>query len=340
MGRRAILLYLITGLCVGLCFPPASGTPLGVRILYPEQVLRERTRIGPDGALFLQDGGGTLRRFVTSTSDPLVLNRGDGEFHPLAPSSVAEALDAADARFVRRLRLEVYVLPYPVSDPMGSWSDSGAIYLSPGVYSLTEQQIHYLVGHEVGHQVQRSLLPDSDRQGWQSYRELRGIQDTTRFCATAIHRDRPHEVFAEDFRVLFGSPLGGDGGRIENQGILPPVQVPGLREYMLGLIGTSVASRVPVAVLYPNPLAAGELLMLSLPSTVTHPCVSIFDVCGRRVRELTTPRPVAAGLFEIPWDGKDDMGRALPNGVYYAAIRAGSATARASIQLLGDATKH
>ena len=47
----------------------------------------------------------------------------------------------------------------------------------------------------------------------------------------------------------------------------------------------------------------------------------MFDVNGRQVRQLIDGvRP--AGSSEIIWDGKDDMGRSLPAGIYRFRLRA------------------
>ena len=72
----------------------SQAIPAGISILDSERVLSERSRTLSDGLLYLQDEEGALRRFVTSTTDPLVMNPGDGQFHPL-PSRRFAACTAA-----------------------------------------------------------------------------------------------------------------------------------------------------------------------------------------------------------------------------------------------------
>jgi hypothetical protein len=43
---------------------------------------------------------------------------------------------------------------------------------------------------------------------------LRGL-DASRYQANAVHALRPHEVWAEDFRALFGGAIATSNGTIE-----------------------------------------------------------------------------------------------------------------------------
>ena len=49
--------------------------------------------------------------------------------------------------------------------------------------------------------------------------------------------------------------------------------------------------------------------------------VELFDVAGRRVRELP-PTRFGAGPHRVAWDGRDDAGGSLPPGVYFARLTA------------------
>jgi hypothetical protein len=54
--------------------------------------------------------------------------------------------------------------------------------------------------------------------------------------------------------------------------------------------------------------------------------LSVHDAAGRRVRELLSGLPVSssgtdAGGGEVLWDGRDESGRAVPAGVYWARLR-------------------
>jgi len=334
-------------LTLGAAGEAGAILPPGIRILTPAQVLADRTRHNPDGALYFQDDQGTGRRFLTSIDDPAITNRGDGSFHPASMDFVENAIESIDPRFLGLLRFETCILPFPVADPAGSWADEGAIYLSPGVYAPAARNIHFLISHEAGHLAHRALLPDADHAGWARYRALRRITDAARFNAFAAHRDRPHEIFAEDFRILFGSDEARLAGGIENADLPDPREVPGLRDFFLGLIASAERDMARVAppgvICYPNPLTRGDVLHFGFPGAHGAVDFTLFDVSGRRVRTIRNALPDAGGISETPWDGRDDAGRALSRGVYYATIRgaddatatpAGAASAHLTIRLI------
>jgi alkaline phosphatase D len=75
---------------------------------------------------------------------------------------------------------------------------------------------------------------------------------------------------------------------------------------------------------YPNPLRAtsSEATTQSLYSLPTEAFVTaaIYDLLGRRVRSLQNgTRP--AGDHVLFWDGKDDRGAAMPNGIYLLSMK-------------------
>jgi len=87
---------------------------------------------------------------------------------------------------------------------------------------------------------------------------------------------------------------------------------------------------IPSLVCAPNPFSGGTKIGLaSWPSNSASPAVRIFDVQGRCVRQLTVDRESYA-----VWDGKDDLGRPLPSGPYFARCdtKRGYATARTILQ--------
>jgi hypothetical protein len=71
---------------------------------------------------------------------------------------------------------------------------------------------------------------------------------------------------------------------------------------------------------YPNPLNATATnattkWRYSLP-TEAFVTTTIFDLLGRRVRRLHQKEKKNAGAHILTWDGKDERGAALPNGIY------------------------
>jgi photosystem II stability/assembly factor-like uncharacterized protein len=49
--------------------------------------------------------------------------------------------------------------------------------------------------------------------------------------------------------------------------------------------------------------------------------LDIFDVAGRRVRRLLNGALIPAGPWTVAWEGRDDRGSRLPEGVYLARLR-------------------
>jgi subtilisin family serine protease len=66
---------------------------------------------------------------------------------------------------------------------------------------------------------------------------------------------------------------------------------------------------------WPNPHASD--VRLGLPAMAGEGAVRIFDAGGRLVRSLDT----GAGDGVIRWDGRDEAGRVLPAGTYFARWR-------------------
>lgn len=71
----------------------------------------------------------------------------------------------------------------------------------------------------------------------------------------------------------------------------------------------------------PNPARGASTLRFSLAAAAAGTLV-IHDAAGRAVRTLAHG-PFARGAAAFTWDGRDDAGRALPRGVYFARLRAG-----------------
>ncbi len=77
---------------------------------------------------------------------------------------------------------------------------------------------------------------------------------------------------------------------------------------------------VPVlAGLSRNPFRDRTEIAFSLPEAAT-PRVSIFDVLGRRVRDLTDGAARNAGTYRVEWDGRDASGRSAATGSYFIRL--------------------
>ena len=85
-------------------------------------------------------------------------------------------------------------------------------------------------------------------------------------------------------------------------------------------VGSSppAASRLALEAPAPNPSRGEVRMTLELPSP-TGIDAGIYDLTGRRIRALESG-PLAAGRHTLNWDGRDQSGRSVPAGVYFARV--------------------
>lgn len=74
---------------------------------------------------------------------------------------------------------------------------------------------------------------------------------------------------------------------------------------------------------YPNPFSNRTLFTYTLTDQADERVrIKIYTVSGRLIRTLFDPLPHPINYREIIWDGRDENGNAVANGVYFAKIRA------------------
>ena len=81
---------------------------------------------------------------------------------------------------------------------------------------------------------------------------------------------------------------------------------------------TSVAARPAqhrLGASYPNPFNPAVVIPLDLATDQKQVALVIYDVLGRRVRQVWQG-PLGAGSHRFTWDGRDDAGKAVAAGVY------------------------
>jgi hypothetical protein len=195
---------LAAGIALAALLIAAQAGASGWSVVGPVQVL-EACRPSPHGPVFT-DPQGRDWALVMDPGDAAIVNPGSGRFWTAPVLWVEEALAALDPALADRIGGRVVILPFPRRELTRSSCDGHTIYLSPGVRPLSREMVHFLVFHEVGHLVHRRLLPDWDVFGWREYHRVRGLTDLRRYHHAAPLPDQPHEIFAEDFRQLFGSP--------------------------------------------------------------------------------------------------------------------------------------
>ena len=97
---------------------------------------------------------------------------------------------------------------------------------------------------------------------------------------------------------------------------------------------TSVPAGQPGAVrvgsLVPQPARGPQTLSLTL-ERIGRVRVVVYDVAGRRVR--TVRDGLASGPTRITWDGRDDLGRRVPAGIYFLRGEGDATFVRKSVRL-------
>lgn len=345
MRRSATLLLSIA--CLGVWPSPAASTvedavvtarfPNGITArVYPADYLAARTVASATRGT-LSIAGGEEIQVITDVNDPLIVNKGDGRFHPLGTALVLDCLDRIEYPGLN-VEVDVFILPYPRVEIISSSAVGRRVFLSPQVLEISQEGASYIVAHEMGHVFQFCHMPFGTDSRWEEYARLRGILGDTRFSESAPHAYRPREIFAEDFRVLFGGPLAFFGGRVENPELPSPVTVLGLEEFCLDLTrsvpGPSVIASVTS---YPNPFNPQTELRVALGSdfqsvsgAVT---VRIYDVRGALVRELYAGQSAGPDL-RVVWDGRDGEGRQAASSTYFAVVEAGAARMTAKLLMI------
>ncbi len=319
LARRALLGFIgiLIGLGLVVLAVRADGATTavnapGVVVHDADETLTRFCSTDAAGTLWLTLPDGTRWELITDIADPAVVNKGDGAFHPMDVAEVRAAI--AGVRYpLGAIDADVFVLPYPRRAQLESAAGPGLVMLSPGVVAIPAESQHAIVTHELGHVVHFARMPDRDTAAWDRWRALRGVTDLNVYSASAPHADRPHEIFAEDFRVLFGDAMAAGAGTIENPVIAPPRGVPGLDTFMSALAELKLPTTLAA---WPNPSRGA--VTFSRSGDTPRP-VDVFDVTGRRVATIV-PQTWAAG-WEWRWDGRADGGRELAPGRYLARER-------------------
>jgi len=154
-------------------------------------------------------------------------------------------------------------------------------------------------------------------------------------------------------RDQFGNPAPGDSltdvaaTTLVTQQLTPPLgcaptlktDVTGTGIYVMG--DCVVAVGQPVAPIVarlgppiPNPAATGVRMQLDLPAARGEAMVRavMLDALGRVVRHLSTSTMASRAM--LSWDLRDDSGRRVPPGTYWAHVAAGGVDASQSVVIL------
>jgi hypothetical protein len=316
---------------------------LEIKLFGPEEVLAMAAR-DEAGRLILQLADGTSYRLIEDILDPQIANKGDGSFHPMDADLVIEALAQVDAAGKKiAMDVEVYVLPLPRSGILSSSACDNRIFLSPGVVEIDGRLVARTAVHELGHVFQCRFAPRESGGAWPEYLALRGIGDGAVYSEDAPRAFRPTEIFAEDFRYLFGGSDARDAGGIENPELRLPDEVSGLEDYFVSLAAPATVAGAarpgaPLALSnYPNPFNPSTTIRVVFggraPANPGGIDVAIYRADGSLVRRIAGGA-VTESEFTARWDGRDDRGNPAPSGVYFYAVRLGESRAAGKMLLV------
>ena len=69
---------------------------------------------------------------------------------------------------------------------------------------------------------------------------------------------------------------------------------------------------------YPNPFNPTTVIRAAIPQR-TEVILAVYDVLGREVQNIYRGEK-DAGYYVLSWNGKDNFGRDVPSGVYFARL--------------------
>jgi flagellar hook assembly protein FlgD len=72
--------------------------------------------------------------------------------------------------------------------------------------------------------------------------------------------------------------------------------------------------------IYPNPFKNRTDIRLEIPDISDKMHLEIYDVSGRLVKQFLLPTPYSLVPTAVSWDGKDELGLELPQGVYVVRL--------------------
>lgn len=87
----------------------------------------------------------------------------------------------------------------------------------------------------------------------------------------------------------------------------------------------SVPTKFALLQNYPNPFNEATIIRYDLASGEHDVKIIIFDLLGQQIKVLVNERQ-PGGSYQIAWDGRDDLGRPAPTGIYFYHWHVGQLT--------------
>jgi len=74
---------------------------------------------------------------------------------------------------------------------------------------------------------------------------------------------------------------------------------------------------------YPNPFNNSTVIRFEIPKE-NKVSIVIFDTLGRKIKEVISNKSFSQGVHSVEWNGKDEAGKVVSNGVYIYEMKAGN----------------
>jgi len=202
-----------------------------------------------------------------------------------------------------------------VGDDWGSFGgyhdwDVNTIVDTPGRWEV----VTYLIGqssHTVDNSPDASLTADLAIRKSQQFKPPTGRQlqwSVTRVSNGQVLQNDTATVGAEDLVSLTGITLFKDPDRVRIRVSDPTVVVEEKNSETL-------PTQFSLSQNYPNPFNPNTAISFQLP-TASEVSVAIYSMTGQLVRQVARSK-FASGEHRVSWDGNDDSGRRVANGIYF-----------------------
>jgi len=225
-------LTILTTLIILTSFPlPAAPAETTQYTLHnTEESLTAMVRSEGKQAVLKEEWYGS--RFYMNTSSSI----NQLAIRPVNLTTYQEALYEVSFPTERFTQYHVYILPYMLQDYPGVQAltfKNNTTVVFANSWELTEKATHKLAAHELGHQVDFQLMTPGL---WDKYKKIRELHDSKFDIYSKEHKNRPQEIFAEDFRIICGGSLAAEKPH-ENDELKDPQDVPGLKDFFADLTG-------------------------------------------------------------------------------------------------------